>query len=289
MPIKEAESRAGFPELLLEHGQSRVRLSLQGAHVTEYSVNDDNLLWVSQSARYEPGVAIRGGIPLCWPWFGASLDNADWPQHGFARTSRFRRVAERSDGQEMSVILALDEAPAIRDWQGAASLEVEIRLSDHLWMELRTVNLSDHDLPVGAGLHSYFRVSDSHTVSVPALTGLSYRDKPAGFARGTQDTALRIEGEIDRIYLQPPATVELIDPARPGAVTIEAWGNTDLVVWNPGPTVAASLGDFDDDGYRQMICIEPALALKNRQRLAPGESMAVGQTIRWARDDTGVG
>jgi D-hexose-6-phosphate mutarotase len=289
VPIEETENRAGLPELLLEHGQSRVRLSLQGAHVTEYSVNNENLLWVSQSARYAPGIAIRGGIPLCWPWFGASLDNADWPQHGFARTSRFRRVGERSDAQGMSVTLALDEAPAIADWQGAASLEVEIRLSDQLWMELRTVNLSDHDLPVGVGLHSYFRISDSHTVSVPALTGLAYLDKPAGFAHRTQDTALHIEGEVDRVYLQAPRTVELIDPARQGAVIIEAWGNTDLVVWNPGPTVAASLGDFDDDGYRQMICIEPALALGNRQRLAPGESIAVGQRIRWARDDTGVG
>jgi glucose-6-phosphate 1-epimerase len=279
MTVNEVTHRAGLPELLLDNGHSRVRIALQGAHITEYTVNNDNLLWVSQSARYENGKAIRGGIPLCWPWFGASPDEADWPQHGFARTSRFRLVSQQSDEQETAVILALDEASSIPGWQNA-SLEVEIRLSDRLWMELRTTNLSDDDLLVGAGLHSYFYVADASAISVPAVTGLAYLDKPAGFAHRTQETPLRIEGEVDRVYLQPPPSVKLIDPARQGDITIDAWGNTDLVVWNPGPTVAASMGDFDDHGYKNMVCIEPALALGNRRHLAPGERLALGQTIR---------
>lgn len=280
MPIQEIQQHPGLPELVLEHRQSRVRLSLQGAHITAYSVEDDDLLWLSRSARFERGKAIRGGIPLCWPWFGASLDDTAWPQHGFARTSQFRLVGQRNGVQETSVVLRLDDVHGTGDWQHAASLEVEIRLSDHLWMELRTTNLSDRERLVGAALHSYFRVSDCRTVSVPALTGLAYLDKPDGFARRTQDAPLHIDGEVDRVYLMPPRNVELIDPARPGHIAIDTWGSTDLVVWNPGPAVAASMRDFDDEGYRNMVCIEPALALDNRRRLAPGEHFAVGQTIR---------
>jgi len=277
------EDHPGLPEILLQHGGSRVRLSLQGAHITEYVVDDVDLLWVSRSARFERGVAIRGGIPLCWPWFGASLDEPGWPQHGFARTSSFRLLSQRSDAQHAAVVLALDESPAIPAWAGAAGLELEVRLADCLWMELRTTNLTTRELLVGAGLHSYFRVSDCREVSIPALTGLAYLDKPDGFARRTQTRALDIEGEVDRVYLEPPSTAALVDPGPSHCVTIEAWGHTDLVVWNPGPRVAASISDFDDDGYRQMVCIEPARALDNRIRLAPGERFALGQRIQWVR------
>lgn len=283
MSFQLVEDRPGLPEIILQHSASRVRLSLQGAHLTEYVVKDADLLWVSKSANFSKGVAIRGGIPLCWPWFGASPDEPNWPQHGFARTGRFRLVSQFSDARHSAVVLALDEPAPMSEWRDAASLEVEIRLSDHLWMELRTTNLSDRDLLVGAGLHSYFRVSDCRAASIPALTGLAYLDKPGGFARGRQSTALEIEGEIDRVYLEPPPAVALFDAGNAQRVSIEAWGNTDLVVWNPGPSVAASLGDFDDDGYRQMICIEPARALDNRRRLGPGESFAMGQSIRQMR------
>ncbi len=280
MTCTEIEGHGGLQELVLEHSGSRLRLSLQGAHITEYVVGDEDLLWVSQSARFAEGVAIRGGIPLCWPWFGASPDDTRWPQHGFARTSRFRLVSQHSNAEHTSVVLALEEPVAIPEWQGKARLEVEIRLSDCLWMELRTTNGADRDLLVGAGLHSYFQVSDSREISIPALTGLAYLDKPDAFARKTQTEALEIEGEVDRVYLEPPTSVDLIDPGHSRTLAIEAWGNTDLVVWNPGPTVAASIKDFDNDGYRRMVCIEPAIALDNRVRLVPGETLAMGQTIR---------
>jgi len=283
MPVELIEARPGLPELILVHRDSRVRLSLQGAHVTEYLANGENLLWLSRSARFSPGVPVRGGIPVCWPWFGASPDDASWPQHGFARTSRFRLGSRESDTQHTAVTLVLDEAPAIPRWRGAASMEIEIRLGDHLWIELRTRNLTDRDLLVGAGLHSYFSVSDVRSVSIPALTDLEYLDKPSGFARKTQATPLRIHGEIDRVYLQPPRTIALFDPHRRGSVVIEAWGHEDIVVWNPGPAIAKSMADFDDEGYRNMVCIEPALALGNRRCLAPGAGLAMGQTIQWVQ------
>ena len=284
MSVKKPDTTPELPDLVIEHGKSRLRLSLQGAHITEYSVDEDNLLWVSESARYAPGVAIRGGIPLCWPWFGASMDDEEWPQHGFARTSPFQVLSRHSDARGSSVLIALDDSAAVPQWRGAASLEVEVRLSDCVCMELRTTNTSDSDLLVGAGLHSYFRVSDCHEIAIPVLTGLDYLDKPAGFARKTQIDALRIGGEIDRVYLNPPRRTKLIDPACSRTIEIETWGNTDLVVWNPGPEVAAAIGDFDNDGYLRMVCIEPAIALDKRIHLKPGECHVIGQTIRMLRE-----
>jgi D-hexose-6-phosphate mutarotase len=283
--IRIREARAGLPELVLERGSARAVLSLQGAQLTEYAPDGlRNLLWMSRSAQFATGRALRGGIPLCWPWFGANPDRSDRPQHGFARTRRFDLLSQHSGRHEAAVVLALDAAADFPEWHHAARLEVEIRLADHLWMELRTTNLSDRVLPIGVGLHSYFDVSSAAQVTIPALTGLDYLDKPSGFARRTQSRPLVVEGEIDRVYLDPPAAVALIDPAREGVLEIHAWGNTDLVVWNPGPGVAKAMPDFDDEAYLDMLCIEPALALGNRRHLAPGEKFAVGQTLRWLPD-----
>lgn len=286
--IEQIEERPGLPELLLSHGDAHLRLSLQGAHITNYSpAGQGNLLWVSDSARYAPGTAIRGGIPLCWPWFGANPDLPERPQHGFARTRRFEVLSQQADTQQASVILGLDASSAFPEWDGAARLEVEIRLSDHLWMELRTSNVSDRELAVGVGLHGYFRVSDCLAARLPAATGLDYLDKTADFARRTQTDPLRIDGEIDRVYLDPPTIIELHDTGHAHRLRLQAWGQTDLVVWNPGPDIARALGDFDDDGYRSMVCLEPALALNRRRHLMPGASFAVGQTLtaRLAADD----
>ncbi len=280
MSYQEVEDRPGLPEVILEHDDARVRLSLQGAHITEYVIGQDDLLWVSESARFAPGASIRGGIPICWPWFGASLDDPDWPQHGFARRSRFRIVSHSAEAASTSVTLALEEPAPIPEWQEQAHLELEVRLSDHLWMELRTTNISDRELLVGAGLHSYFQVSDAGQISIPALTGREYLDKTEAFARKTQSEPLRVDGEVDRVYVDPPGVVELIDLGFSRKVSIEAWGNADVVVWNPGPKVAAAMDDFDDAGYPQMVCIEPAIALERRIHLAPGETCAIGQTIR---------
>ena len=280
MPIELLTHRPELPELELSHGNARLRVSMQGAHITQYVVDDEDLLWVSESARFETGAAIRGGIPLCWPWFGASLDDAAWPQHGFARTGSFSLVSQATDDHGSTVVLELDASAAVPAWRHAARLEVEIRLSDHLWMELRTSNTSDESILVGAGLHSYFSVASARNVAIPALTGLPYLDKLTGYARQLQHDPLVIEGEIDRVYLEASKGLLLEDPGKARSIAIYAWGNTDLVVWNPGAAVAAAMADFDDDGYERMICIEPAIALDRRFRLDPGDTFAVGQTIR---------
>ncbi len=280
MPISTFETHPGLPEIELSHGDVRVRLSLQGAHITHYEVAGEPLLWVSDTAVYARGASIRGGIPLCWPWFGESLDEPSWPQHGFARRSQFYVRSQSEDAHQTSVVLVLDDQIDIAPWHSAAALELEVRVSDHLRMALSTTNTSDQTLKVGAGLHSYFAVSDRSQVTIPELTGLAYLDKPSGFTPMTQVSPLTLDGEIDRVFVDAPSSIELLDPGFSRRIAVDSWGNTDLVIWNPGALVAARMQDFDDEGYQRMVCIEPAIALDRRIELAPGESHVIGQTIR---------
>ncbi len=261
--------------------EARLELYLQGAHVTRYQpIASHEVLWMSDTAVYATGKALRGGIPLCWPWFGPHPENPDRPQHGYARTASFTVLSTSADAESTSIILALDPAAApYPEWQDRARLEVEIRLSDSLWMEMRTFNCSDSTLTVSNALHTYFSISGRDGVALPAVTGLTYLDKPQRYKQLEQTDAIAISGEVDRVYLAPPLEIELLDSARQTNTSISTWGNHNLVVWNPGGANAKTMADFDDRGFEKMLCIEPANALDQSIRVKPGECHRLGQKI----------
>lgn len=280
--LQFGDGLAGLVRVDLCHNEAKLELYLQGAHVTSYQPSaKHDVLWMSESAVYAPGKSLRGGIPLCWPWFGPHPDNSSRPQHGYARTADFSVLSTSADAASTTIILALDPATApFAEWQNRARLEVEIRLSDSLWMEIRTVNCSDSTLTVSNALHSYFSIAGLHGVTLPALTGLSYLDKPQRYKQLEQTEALEISGEVDRVYLAPPAEIELLDATRQSTTSISSWGNNNLVVWNPGAAIAKTMADLDDQGFEQMLCIEPANALEQAVRLKPGECHRLGQEIK---------
>jgi len=276
-----SEGNGGLPKADLVCNEASAEVYLQGAHLSRYRPWPGiDALWFSKSAIFRPGKALRGGIPLCWPWFGAATERADRPQHGYARSADFSVTSTACDDQATTITLALDPAQApYAEWQNRLQLELEIRLSDTLWMEMRSTNLSAEALVIGNALHSYFAIADRAGVSIPALTGLEYRDKLQDFRQLRQSTAIEFSGEVDRVYCDPPATVVLIDHARQLSTSIQSWGNNNLVVWNPGAEKARAMADFDDTGYRRMLCIEPANALQQCVTLQPGECQRLGQRI----------
>jgi D-hexose-6-phosphate mutarotase len=278
----------------------RASLYLQGAHITSYLAGGEEVLWNSHSAQYQPGKAIRGGIPLCWPWFGAHPVDASLPQHGFARNSDFAVVAVVVGSEEISMQLRLVSTLQYDRWcdgqGGQVEFLVDVRLSNKLYLQVTTINHTDQQVVVGGALHTYYRVADVARVSVPALTGLTYKDKLGDYAQlhqtqpfnvlSAQQTSIAKEGVqheiepgIDRVYLSPPASMVVQDPVQKRTITLRAWGNADMVVWNPGPRGAAAMSDFDDLGYLNMLCIEPALALDNTVSIVPGGSHQLGQEI----------
>ena len=280
--LRFSSGETGMTKVDITFDDAMLELYLQGAHITRYQPTADvNLLWMSSSAVYQPEKALRGGIPLCWPWFGADTENPARPQHGYARTSDFNVVSTLADEQATSIILTLDSAQApYPDWQDKAQLEFEIRLSDSLWMEMRSRNLSTSPLALSNALHSYFAIANRQRVAIPAVTGLTYLDKLQNYRPQLQSSAITLNGEVDRVYQAPPDCIVLQDRSRHINTSIRSWGNNNLVIWNPGALKAQAMTDFDDDGFEQMVCIEPANALKQSITLQPGESHQLGQLIK---------
>jgi glucose-6-phosphate 1-epimerase len=280
--VRFGEGNAGMTKVDITFNEARLELYLQGAHITRYQPNAAaEVLWMSDTASYHPAKALRGGIPLCWPWFGADSENPDRPQHGYARTSIFSVVSTLANEQATSIVLSLDPAQApYPDWHNKAGLEFEIRLSDTLWMEMRSHNLSDSPLPLSNALHSYFSISSRSQVSIPAVTRLTYLDKLQDYLPQQQASAISINGEVDRVYQAPPETIDLLDSGKGINTSICSWGNNNLVIWNPGQQKAQLMADFDDGGYEQMICIEPANALEQSITLQPGKCHRLGQLIK---------
>jgi glucose-6-phosphate 1-epimerase len=285
--IQFVAGSGGQTRVDMRYEGQRASLYLQGAHVTSYQANGEEVLWNSRNAQYLPGKAIRGGIPLCWPWFGAHPADTSLPQHGFARNSDFAVVAVESDAEGTRLQLRLAPIQQYDQWcddqGGVVELLVNVRLSNTLYVQVTSVNHTDREVAVGAALHTYYRVADVTRLSVPALTGLTFKDKLDDYALQCQTLPLGAEHEveqgIDRVYLSPPASMVLLDPVQNHTIALRAWGHKDMVVWNPGPMTAAAMSDFDDQGYRNMLCIEPALALDNTVLLAAGESHHLGQEI----------
>ena len=280
--LRFSEGPGGLIKADLEFNGARAELYLQGAHLTCYAPGPGReLLWMSNQAHYAPGTALRGGIPLCWPWFGAITDGSDRPQHGYARTTEFRVTSTRADADATTICLELDNHSAPwPDWQGKLRLEFEVRLGDCLWMELRTQNLASDPIVISNALHSYLAISEREQVRIPALTGLDYLDKPQSYRPVTQTDAVTIDAEIDRVYQKPPTVIELVDDHWKTMTTVESWGNANIVLWNPGPEKARAMADFDNAGFEHMVCIEPANALDCAIELKPGESHRLGQTLR---------
>jgi D-hexose-6-phosphate mutarotase len=280
--LQFSEGEAGMTKVDITFNEATLELYLQGAHITRYQpVTDVDLLWMSDSAVYQPGKALRGGIPLCWPWFGADSQNPDRPQHGYARTSDFNVLSTLATDQATSITLTLDPAQSpCPDWKNNVRLEFEIRLSAALWIEMRSHNLSDSPLTLSNALHNYFSISSRQRIAVPAVTGLTYLDKLQNYQPQLQSSALTINGEVDRVYQAPPASIDLLDPDRQINTSMYCWGNNNLVIWNPGAQKAQAMADFDDDGFEQMICIEPANALEQSITLQPGEGHRLGQLLK---------
>jgi len=277
--LRFGEGNGGLPKLELEFAGACAEIYLQGAHVTRYRpAGHREVLWLSDSARYAPGVALRGGIPLCWPWFGAG-DNGR-PQHGYARNSEFTPQAACADHAMTAVVLALDAAATpYPDWRGRLQLELEIRLADSLWMELRSRNLAAEAVVISNALHGYFAISRRDRIRIPALTGLAYLDKLQDYRELPQSDAFVLDTEVDRVYQYPPTTIQLIDRDWRRVTSIECWGNNNLVVWNPGAHKAAAMADFDAAGFEHMVCIEPANAASQSVVLQTGETHRLGQQI----------
>lgn len=282
--------RAGpghFPLLQIDNENATAVISVYGAQVLSYRPLDESqdLLFVSPAAYYREGKAIKGGIPLCWPWFGPDPKNSGRPAHGFARNLFWTVVAtEAVDPGTTRVLLGLEPTAATRAiWDHEFSLQLEVVVGSRLDLALSTRNRGKATFHLTQALHTYFAIGDIEQVRVHGLDGTTYLDKAGDGGRRDQSGPVTVAGEVDRIYLGVDEPLVIEDPVHARRIRIEAAGSHTAVVWNPWKAIAARMGDLEDEDYRRFLCVETANAASEVIPLAPAELYRIGASYRVER------
>lgn len=280
------ESSLLSAEVTSAHASARI--CLQGGQVLSWQPADttEPVLWMSKAAQFAAGKSIRGGIPVCWPWFGAHGSQASFPAHGFARTQAWQVKGCRSleDGStELSLTMPINAA-AQPMWPHLAQLDLLVNVGATLKIALITRNLSDADFSMTEALHTYFQVSDIAHIHVDGLDGVHFHDKAAGWSQGDQTGSIGFAGEVDRVYVNNPERCSIVDPVFKRRISIAKLGSQSTIVWNPAAIRAAQMGDLvdgkGDDGWKRFVCVESGNALENLVTVPAGKSHTLAVEYR---------
>lgn len=290
MPVTDLQSRFAIPGRVAfrRTGAGQVMIDvtaagghalvcLRGAQVLSFSpTGQPDILWLSPTADVDSHSAMRGGVPVCWPWFGTHPSDAGQPMHGFARTAPWELVAARQSADDVELVLAFTTGPEHAAlWPHTARARLTVTVGTRLALQLVTENIGSSAFDLTQALHAYFRVDDVERVSIDGLDGVTYQDKTAGYARRQQRGAVRVDREVDRIYADGAPALHLIDESSAKRIAIAKRGSHSTVVWNPWVTRGASMPDVGAVEWRHFVCVETANAGDDVIRLAPGAQHAL--------------
>lgn len=253
--------------------QAEATIALQGAQVLSWRpVGEEPVIWLSPQARFAPGKSVRGGVPICWPWFGAHPGSSDLPAHGFARTVPWElEFTEVLAGGEVRLVFRLIESEdSERLWPYITPLLCSITVGRSLGIELTTRNEGGETVELTEALHTYFQVGDVRQVDVVGLDRCEYLDKVRDFQRDTQSGPISVSSEVDRVYLNTNREVVIKDPVLKRHIHIRKRGSGSSIVWNPWIEKSRQMGDMGEDGYLHMLCVESGNAFENAILLEPG-------------------
>lgn len=263
----------------------------QGAQILSYQEwAQPPLLWQSREAAHKTGLSLRGGVPICWPWFGDLKRNpidiqnqhqapSEAPAHGLVRTLPWQLLDLEDAGDEVRLSLGFFSDGQLPNWPYQAELELHIRLGARLSITLTTRNTGATELSVSQALHSYFAVSDIHKVKVEGLNGLTYLDTLDNWLKHKQKGALSFVGETDRIYLDVPKRLSITDTLWQRRIVLETEGSDSCVVWNPWIDKAKRLTQFAANDWQNMLCIESANVLEDALVMAPEAEHSLTLTL----------
>lgn len=276
MPV-EKDSFNGMDKVVIKNQQGyTAEVYLHGAHVVSWQgPAGKDIMFCSKEAVFKPPKAIRGGVPVCFPQFGQL---GPLGQHGFARNSAFTVAEEAADSVTLVLKATGSEDPK---YPHPFDLRVKVQLDNNtLTQELAVTNTGDAEMAFTAALHTYFAASAIEGVTVEGLSGVTYTDSLAGGARVVQEGPVVFDREVDRIYLAAPdAAMKIVDKGSGSSVQVHKQNFPDAVVWNPWVDKSKAMGDFGDEEYKVMLCIEPAVAGSGPVKLAPGASWSGSQTL----------
>lgn len=271
---KFVEGKGGLPLLKIDNEYAQATISVYAGQVLSFQpINQtQDLMFLSSQAYYQEGKAIKGGTPICWPWFGPDPENQGRASHGFVR-NRFwdlREIVSTQDGST-EVVMGLVDTPQTRKiWDYAFDLTLVITVGSSLTIELTTRNTGDQPFSITQALHTYFKVGDISQVQVLNLADISYLDKVDGGKNKTQTGAVSFDGECDRIYLDVPSQLIIDDQALNRQIKITAANSNTAIVWNPGAVISANMADLGDLDYQKFVCVETANAGNEIIEIAAG-------------------
>ncbi len=275
--------------------KTELLVAQQGAQILSYQRHGEQpLIWLSEQAEFKQGQSVRGGVPLCWPWFGdlrrnpqavqaLYQDGQQAPAHGLVRGLDWQLLGIDSQDDSVSLEFVFNSAEQpLPSWPHAAELKLGIRLDERLHLSLSNRNLGDTPLTISQALHSYFAVGDIRQAEVEGLHGCRYVETLEDWQQRQQSGALGFAGETDRIYLDTPTQLSIRDPAWQRRIQLRSSGSGSAVLWTPWIDKARRLSQFADTAWPGMLCVEHGNLLNDMLVLAPGAQHQLNLSL-WAQ------
>ena len=254
---------SGLEYLEVQNNYAVAKIALQCGHVVWWRPKSSaqDVLWLSSNARYEKGRSIRGGVPICWPWFGQHPTDGTFCNHGFARVIPWRldKSIQLKNGATKIILQMLPTKEATKQLTYDYELELTIIVGETLYLNLKTTNLSGNPFTISEGYHTYFYISDIENIKITGLENTVYTDKFDNFNRSNQKSSITFDGAFDRVYSNTSNDCYIEDEKFNRVITVKKSNSNSTVVWTPWVEIAKNMGDMGSkDEWRRMVCVETA-------------------------------
>lgn len=276
------EGEVGFAELendlvfmTVSNKYADVDICLYGAHVTSFRPHKAmEVLWMSPESNFEVGKAIRGGIPVCFPWFGPHKTDPELPQHGFARLMYWDvlETATLPSGETMIELQLCSSEQTKTYWPHDFCAQLTVIVGSTLSVTLKVTNTSAVAFDYTCALHSYFNLSLIENISIEGLEGTPYQDQLEPGEYVQEEPGLQIQKALTRHYYNTEAPCIIEDSIYGRRIRVAKAGSKVTTVWNPGEEACATMADMPDDGYETFVCVEAVNAFNDVISLSAGES-----------------
>jgi glucose-6-phosphate 1-epimerase len=282
--VAVVEGNGHLPKIQITSAAASGEMYLHGAHVTSWQpAGARDVLFLSPRSLYQDGVAIRGGVPICFPWFGNKADDPQAPAHGFVRTKTWQLESVEHKRDLVTVKVFTESSKSTQKWWPSSfRLSYNVTFGHELALEMVVTNTGDAPLRFEEALHAYYNVGDVTQARLAGLDGTQYLDKTDSFHQKTQQGEVVIAAETDRVYLNTDSKLYLSDPVLQRRIMIIKENSRNTVVWNPWSVKAAEMKDLGEDQWKSMLCVEAANVGDNAVGLAPGEQHTMRARVKLA-------
>ncbi len=270
-----------LPKIHITTPAANAEIYLHGAQITSWQpAGQEEVLFTSRQSKFADGKAIRGGIPICFPWFRAKSDNPTAPAHGFVRTKSWNLDSIAQQDENIVVTLSTESDGQTRQWwPNEFRLVHRLTIGAQLKLELITTNTGTAPFQIEEALHTYHRIGSIHTARVTGLDGIAYLDNRDNNVQKLQSGEIQLTQATDNAYLDPAGPLSISDATLRRRIHIAKQGSGTTIVWNPWQDGAAVLPDLGDDEWQQFICVEAGNILASSVTVAPGEQHTLTATL----------